>query len=69
MLLGGRSSIDTNCYEDALLMLREAVWVMAIDPVTCVEHANDGAQTSDVLGGVQDASLRSRRMAAGFVRP
>ena len=29
--------------------------------MTCVEHANDGPQASDVLGGVQDASRRSRR--------
>ena len=40
---------------------------MAIGPVTRGEHANDGLQVS-VLGGVQDASLRSRRTAAGLLR-
>jgi hypothetical protein len=50
-------------------MLNEAGWLVAIDPVTRVEHANDGLQASAVLGDVQDASLRSRRMAAGFARP
>jgi len=34
-----------------------------------LERAGDGLQVGDVLGAVKDASLRSRREAAGFARP
>jgi len=50
-------------------MPTEAGWVMTIGAVPCVEHVNDGPRASDVLGVVKDASLRSRRTAAGFARP
>jgi len=43
--------------------------VKAIAGALRAERASDGLQVGDVLGTVKDASLRSRRRAAGFARP
>jgi hypothetical protein len=43
--------------------------VLSPPPSSAVSNMQPCARTSGVLGALKDASLRSRRMAAGFARP